>query len=572
MTKASHPKHPNGPARGRAFVGDGRAAISRWSGSAWGAIAVTTAFIGVTCWWLTQDRSIPVFDAGFHLYTAIQYHNMLQSGDLLGPFNNAVEYPPLGYLVGSVAMFIGGVNIPSPIIAENLVFVSLLALGCYQTGRLLFGARAGLLAVIFVLGSPLLIAQFHVFMLDAPETALVAVSMWLLLASQDFERTRVAALAGLAVGCGLLIKAPFAFALAGIVLTALARGGWRHWRGLVAFAVVPLVLGGPWYIDHLSEFHTIARLTSANLGLGGTASSNLAGSLPPTLSSANVLWYFWSTLNSQLLVPLFILALGGAIWTVYAVVRDRVARGPTLEFLIGGFVAWLSMSLTALHDIRYDMPLMPYLAVIATGWIIYLPRVARLAATGVLVLAVAANTLGTTFGVGGQLETKLVRSPPVTEALADRIVFYSNRGFLVAGPKRDGDVPGLLQALGRNGVRAVGWIPSQTEGPDFSFEGLVPLVLLAGANWSNELAVVRAYPASGVGLIHLPISHGAPPTCTRLSDGTGVWVLRTNPVSRKVELYCPFHDPQFYSPSPWVVEETGATQVNVRFATGVAGG
>ena len=175
-------------------------------------------------------------------------------------------------------------------------------------------------------------------------------------------------------------------------------------------------------------------------------------------------------------------------------VRDRVARGPTLEFLIGGFVAWLSMSLTALHDIRYDMPLMPYLAVIATGWIIYLPRVARLAATGVLALAVAANTLGTTFGVGGQLETKLVRSPPVTEALADRIVFYSNRGFLVAGPKRDGDVPGLLQALVRNGVRAVGWIPSQTEGPDFSFEGLVPLVLLAGANWSKRTGCREGLP------------------------------------------------------------------------------
>lgn len=111
---------------------------------------------------------------------------MLQSGDLLGPFDNVLQYPPLALLVGALAMFVGGVNVASPIIAENVVFVSLLTLGCYQTGRLLFGARAGLLAVIFVLGSPLLIAQFHVFMLDAPETALVAVSMWLILASEDF--------------------------------------------------------------------------------------------------------------------------------------------------------------------------------------------------------------------------------------------------------------------------------------------------------------------------------------------------------------------------------------------------
>src|SRR5271155_306135 len=225
--------------------------ISRWSASAWGAIAVTTVFIGLTCWWLTQDRSIPVYDAGGHLATAIRYHQMIQSGNLLEPFENALEYPPLAFLVGAFAMFIGGVNVSSPIIAENIVFASLLALGCYQTGRLLFGARAGLLAVIFVLGSPLLIAQFHVFMLDAPETALVAVSMWLILASEDFSRGRMAGLAGLAVGCGLLIKAQFPFFVAGIVLAALTRGGWRHWRGLVAFAAVPLVLAAPWYIDHL---------------------------------------------------------------------------------------------------------------------------------------------------------------------------------------------------------------------------------------------------------------------------------------------------------------------------------
>jgi hypothetical protein len=257
------------------------------------------------------------------------------------------------------------------------------------------------------------------------------------------------------------------------------------------------------------------------------------------------------------LLPLFVLALGGAIWTISAVVRDRVARGPTLEFLIGGFVAWLTMTLTALHDIRYDMPLMPYLAVIGTGWIVHLPRVARLAATGVLVVAVAANTLGTTFGVGGQVETTLVRSPPVTEARADRIVFYSNQGFLVAGPKRDGDVPGLLQSLRREGVEEVSWIPRESEGPDFSSEGLLPLVLIAGADWSRELNVVREYPESGAELIHRQISRGAPPTCTRLSNGTGVWVLRANPVSREVELYCPFHDPQFYSPFPWRVEERG---------------
>ncbi len=413
------------------------ASIYRLSGYAWGAIAVAAAFIGLTCWWLTQDRSIPIYDAGAHLETVIYYHHLIQTGDLLGPFNYTSQYPPLAHMVGVLAMFVGGVNVAPPIIGENLVFVSLLVLGCYQTGRLLFGPAAGFLAAVFVLGSPLLIAQLHVFMLDAPETALVAVSMWLLLASRDFARTRMAAFAGLAVGAGLLVKVQFPFFLAGIVLTALALGGWRNWRGLLLFAVIAFAVGAPWYIDHLSEFGTIAKLA-------GTNSGAVQGNLPPIFSTANLTWYFWSTLNSQLYAPLFALALGGTIWTILVLVRNREMRGPRLEFVIGGFVAWLAISLTPHHDLRYDMPLMPYLAVIGTGWIVHLPRVPRFALGAFLVLAVAANTLSTTFGVGSQVEAKLVGSPPVTEAFPDRVVFYSK-------PR----IPGCRSAARRRRARPV---------------------------------------------------------------------------------------------------------------------
>jgi 4-amino-4-deoxy-L-arabinose transferase-like glycosyltransferase len=515
-----------------------RVAVPRWSSSAWGAIGTTAAFIWITCWWLTQDRSIPVYDAGDHLGTAIYFHEQLAMGHLLEPFNNVSQYPPLAHLIGALAIFIGGVNVATPIVAENLVFVSLLALGCYQTGRLLFGARAGLFATIFVLGSPLLIAQFHVFMLDAPETALVAVSMWLLLASEDFSRVRIAAFAGIAVGCGLLVKVQFPFFLVGIVLVALARGGWRHWRGLAVFAAVALVIGAPWYIDHFSELSTITKLA-------GTESGAVAGNQPPTLSFANLLWYFWSTLNSQLFVLMFALVLGGTLWTVIAVARREESRGLRLEFLVGGCVAWLAITLTPHHDIRYDMPLMPYLAVIGTGWIVHLSRVPRLLATGVLVLAVVANTLATTFGVGKPVEVKLVSSPPNTEALPDRMVLYSNAGFLVAGPRRDGDVPSLLKMLKSEGADVVVIGLRQSEAPDFSFEGLLPLFMIAKLSPSGEPSLLNGN-AAVVALVHEAISPGFPPTCTTLSDGTGVWVLRFNPTSAKVELYCPLRNPHYY--------------------------
>jgi 4-amino-4-deoxy-L-arabinose transferase-like glycosyltransferase len=510
--------------------------MPRWSVSAWGAICVSLCFIGLTWWWLTQDRSIPIYDAGTDLARAIYYRQLIQGGDLLGPFNHVIVYPPLGLLIGSLATFIGGVNVASPILGENIVFVSLLTLGCYQTGRLLFGARTGLLAAILVLGSPLLIAQFHVFMLDAPETAMVAVSMWLLLASADFGRTRVAALAGLAVGCGLLVKVQFPFFLAGIVLVALARGGWRHWHGVTVFAAIAFAVGAPWYIDHLSELGAIMNLAGNSLGASASNAS-------PVLSMTNLSWYLWSTLNSQLLAPLFLLVLGGALWTLVALARRQEMRGPRLEFMVGGFVAWLAITLTPHHDIRYDMPLMPYLAVLGTGWIVYLPRAARVAAIGVLVLSVVANTIGTTFGVGEQVELKLVGSG--TQALPDRIVVYSNKGFLVAGPQRDGDVLNLMRSLRRSDVRMATLNRNQSYEPDFSIEGLYPLSRIAGMLLSFDRALVRSS-SRVVAFVHHEIPPEAPPPCTRLSDETGVWLVRRNPQSGKLMLFCPFRHPEFY--------------------------
>jgi 4-amino-4-deoxy-L-arabinose transferase-like glycosyltransferase len=530
------------PRRSDAATVLARTSISRLSAPAWGAIAATVAFVAVTCWWLTQDRSIPIYDAGDQLETALLYHNMLQAGNLLGPFTYDNIYPILGHMVGAVAALIGGVSVASPIIGENVVFIPLLALGCYQTGRLLFGRLAGMMAVVFVLGSPLLISMFHVFLLDGPLTAMVALSVWLILASEDFSRPGVAGLAGLAVGLGVNVKVQFALFLGGLVVIVLLHGGWRNWRGFAVFAVVALVVGLPWYIAHSSELGEMFELASSG---GGTP----AGNIPPTLSSANYTWYFWSVLNSQLLAPLALLAAGGMLWMLVTLVRDRGRPAARLEFFAGGFAAWVVITFPdSHHDIRYGMPLLGYLAVVATGWITRLPRAARLAATGLLILGVAANTLGIDFGVGREVKVALAHPLPDTEQAPDRIVLFTTTGFLVSAPSGDGDVPGLLEAMRREGVRTVMWSAEQSALPDFSAAGLVPLAQIARLAPVITRSLEYSESASVATLVHESVHALAAPTCTRLSDGTGVWVVRYDTAARKLVFYCPTRRPQFYDP------------------------
>src|ERR1700683_1767183 len=517
------------------------ARISRVSGPAWGAIGASATFIALTCWWFTQDRSVPIFDVGFQLSMVHEYHDMLLAGNLLGPLEHVDVYPVFGTVVGPLAMLVGGQSVASATIGENVVFVPLLALGCYQTGRLLFGPFAGMLAVVFVLGSPLLISLFHVFLLDAPLAAMVAVSVWLVLASEDFKRVGVAGAAGLAGGLGVNVKVQCALFLAGLVLIASAHGGWRNRRGLAVFLGVAVLVATPWYIVHIPELPRMFALASSGPGTP-------PGNIPPTLSIDNFSWYFWNVLTSQLLAPLFVFVLAGVAFTSARAIRDRDRQAARREFLAGGFAAWLSITLTPHHDIRYGLPLLVFLAVIGTGWIASLPRTASLAMSCVLVLAVAANTLGIDFGVGQEAKLALANRLPVTEQYPDRIILYTTSGFLASAPRLDGDVPRLLENLYREGVRTVAWSLKQSESADFSWEGLKPLALMDGLKPVATGRVEYSLTSSAATLLHTRVGAHAQPTCTRLSDGTGVWVARYDVAAGEMALYCPTHRPQFYAP------------------------
>jgi hypothetical protein len=229
-------------------------------------------------------------------------------------------------------------------------------------------------------------------------------------------------------------------------------------------------------------------------------------------------------------------------------VRRREGHGARLELLAGGFLTWLTITITPHHDIRYGMPLLAYTAVIATGWIVCLPRYARIAATTLLVVGVTANTLGVTIGVGREVNLALASSPPGTQPIPDRMIFYARKGFLAAGPIRDGDIPGLFADLRRNGVQTVAWSIEQSRLPDFSFEGLIPLAQIAGLAPALTGTPQFASSARVVTLIHEPLSTQIRlPACRRLSDGTGVWVVRYDNAARKLALYCPNRNPQYYA-------------------------
>jgi hypothetical protein len=504
----------------------------RWGDGAGVAVALTAAFTALSCWWVAVDRSLPGTEPGSHLGTALQYRDMLAAGDPFGPFGVDAIHPPLVFLLGAVAQLIGGIDVAPPVIAQNLVFVPLLALGCYQTAVLAYGARAGVLAVAFALGAPLLIEQFHVFALDAPLTALVAISVWLVLASERFARIGVAALAGATTGLGLLVKPQFPLFVVGLVAVVLVRErGWRNVRGIAAFALAAVAVSAPWYALHAGALGDIANAAVENAE---------PGTRPPRLSPTNLAWYGWALLNSVLFAPLFALAAIGIA---------RARRSPLAPELLGGLLGgWLFLLVTPIHVVRYALPLLVYLAVLGSGWIVELTPRPRRVATAALALAVAATTLGTTFGVFGEVRLRL--GPTISHramwfgiAPRNEVVLYSDHVFQVAGPEHDGRMLTLMRALRRDGVTGVAWLQRHVT-PAFEDQGLHAFAAMA--RLSTPLPTEPLAPGIAV-LLHGSAA-GGPPPCVTLVDGSGVWLRLERALDPRQPFYCPLRSPSTYGP------------------------
>jgi 4-amino-4-deoxy-L-arabinose transferase-like glycosyltransferase len=506
-------------------------------------------FVALTCWWLSRDRSMPYGDAGFHILTALEFHDAIGSGHWTAPFTASSKiadvYPPLTPLVGALGMFVGGRTIAAPILAQNLLYVPLLALACYRIAQRTYGRTAGCLAVVYALGAPLIAEQFHVFMLDAPLTALVAGTVWLVLESDRFERLPIAAAAGVLAGLGLMSKQTFPLYVTGFVLVVLTQdGAWRNLRGIGVFLVAGLLVMAPWYLGHAAEFHHALRDA-------GHESNVPVLARPSLLTASNASWYFWALANGVLFTPLLTFAAIGVATAGVTAIRDRVRPSVTVDLLGGLALAYVAITVMPHKDVRYAMPLLVFLAVLGTSWIARLGRRWRTAAIVALALAVAASTMGATFGVGPRSSGLLPGNwyAPLGQGVMplNQFTLYSNHNYMVSGPRRAEDLLGLFHQLRKAGIRYVFLnSPAPAWDRDFNVNGL--LLFFGMARLTPSATAPAGVPASQLATLIHATALGTAPPCARLPHDGGVWIRLGSPSSLSRRDYCPRLHPRFYGP------------------------
>jgi 4-amino-4-deoxy-L-arabinose transferase-like glycosyltransferase len=460
------------------------------------------------------------------------YFDALKAGHPSYIFFAWTQYPPLAHAVGALGAVVAGPSIQTFIMSSNIVFVPLLAVGTYGAGREVAGPAAGALAALFALGTPMILGLFHLFMLDPPEAAMVAVSVWLLLASRRFSSAKYTVLAAFAVAAGFYVKSTFVIFVAGLGLALLLRGGWRHWRHVLMFGAIVLILIEPWYFNHFQDLRGLTQGAVVAVGTGKCGEF----ACPARWSIVNFSWYAWDLLSVVLYFPLALFVLTGLVTTLgVAQIRERLCYVPDL--LAGLLFSYLGISYLNLDDPRYILPALVYLAVLGTAWIANLRLLVRVPATVALIGVVVTNAVLISFGLGQPVSHRLYTSKEIS--FAGYVTIAAPNGYTASGPRhgvRD-QIIQLLKEARIDGKQGAVFQPETLNAGPFNLNAMALFARLAGlevpgfavnVTGPDDVYVARALVAD------------YPHPCLDLHDGYGIYMFEGPPTPGK-PFYCPPH-------------------------------
>jgi len=397
------------------------------------------------------DPQSPWYDLGGHFVDGVRL--------LHTPLNSRMfaETPLYPFFVSVVALpfnLLGDSDYQITMPGVEAVFTCVLLTSTYGCGRRLFGGWAGLLAAALLAAYPAVVGQSHIYMLDVPLAAMVALSYWLLLLSDGLRRQGYALGLGIAMGLGMLTKFSFVFfvapplavAAAGAAASAapyvperlgrahlmrLVRcaygGGSAEGAGDAAFtgallALTATLLALLWYAPRLSWLRTGYQdaVTSSHLGRGEGSG----------LSYESVTYYvsgLWHTVSFAFAI---VFVADAALYFL---------RGHRGRLLLGTWLAvgYICLTLAGGKEPRYMLPALPAVALVsAAGLGVPGPRVRAasvLVATGLVGFG-ALQVWAVVAGIGWLPNGPFVRDAPAPH---EPVAFFSQRQGYVQRPAEE---------------------------------------------------------------------------------------------------------------------------------------
>ena len=205
--------------------------------------------------WLSQNQAPPFWEESKYLLMGLKYKDLFSQISLFNLKSFAQiggYYPPL--LPISSLILIG--NSIRTMAMANIIYMAIMLFSIFKIGEIIFDRKTGLWAAFILSMFPIVFGTSRMFMLDYALTAMVTLSIYLLLLTDYFKSTKYSILYGLSLGLGMLIKNTFGAFIIGpliyIFYKAIFGNSKEEKKKQIANLFYSLSLGSilsiPWYV------------------------------------------------------------------------------------------------------------------------------------------------------------------------------------------------------------------------------------------------------------------------------------------------------------------------------------
>lgn len=232
----------------------------------WLLIGGLTLFHALNNWtWLVRNVTWTGWDKPRHLAWSLNYAQMLSHPSVTSLFDVMVSDPIRPAVFPASAAIMYGLFGRSADVAvmTNVIYLAIVLAATYGIGQRWGGRRLGLVSVALLAFFPMFYSMSRYFYLEFALTAMVTLSVYLLLTTDGFQRRGMSLLFGLSLGLGLLTKRTFAVFAVGPVLAVVLTSGllpafWQrlrrrpriYWKKALVALLGGLAPAAIWYLPN----------------------------------------------------------------------------------------------------------------------------------------------------------------------------------------------------------------------------------------------------------------------------------------------------------------------------------
>ena len=327
-----------------------------------------------------NDTTPLLWDGGDYFYRSLRYYDVLRAP---GPgfFRNFLAvstYRPPLFMLTSLPLYLVFGRSPDTAVGTNLIYLFIMIFAVFGIGRRLHSTKAGLLGSFLVSIFPLLFGLGRNYWLDFPLTAMVALSLYLLIRTDQFRDRKFSILFGVSFGLGMLVKWSYFVFCAGpflyTLIAALAGRGKQEnadaaprRRPVMANAAFALLVAAAvaafWYVPNgLNVAGKLLGLSVGSTGEEATRFELLGETIGPSkiLSPSSLLYYAGKLANEQIGFVFALLLLGCTVWLL---IRKK-AQGNFWFLLLWILVPVIGFTLIKNKTGRNTVPMLPAAALL----------------------------------------------------------------------------------------------------------------------------------------------------------------------------------------------------------------